>query len=62
MNQVANLKSLKFTWKKQQIYWESPQAFNLNISAIVHFVVDDGAKLVFLLVIVEADDSTAPTL
>ena len=31
MNQVANLKSLGFTWKKLQIYWESPQVFYVKI-------------------------------
>ena len=61
MNQVTNLKSLGFTWKKQQIYWESPQVFDPHISATVHFVVEDAAKLAFVST-VEADDSSAPTL
>ena len=45
MYQVPNLKT---TAKKQQIYWESSQVFDLNVSATVCFVVDGVAKLVFL--------------
>ena len=45
MYQVPNLKT---TGKKQQIYWESSQVFDLNVSATVCFVVDGVAKLVFL--------------
>ena len=52
MNQVTNL----------QICWDSPQVFDPHISAIVRFVVDGVAKGVFLSVVVEADDSSAPTL
>ena len=62
MNQVTNLKSRIFIWKKYKIYWESPQVFDLHISAIVRFVVDGFAKLVFVSVALEADDSPAPTL
>ena len=62
MNRVTILKSLGFTWKKQQIYWESPQVFDADISAFVRFVVDDVAKLVFVSVVIEAEDSPAPAL
>ena len=62
MKQVTNLKSLGFTWKKQQIYWESPQVYDANISAMVLFVVDGVAKLTFVSVFVEAEDSPASAL
>ena len=62
MNQVANLKSLNFKWKKHQIYWESPQIFDPHISAIARFVIDGVAKLVFVSVVAKADDSPAQTL
>ena len=62
MSQETNLKSLGFTWKKQQIYWKSPQIFDPHISTIFHFVVDDVWKIVFVSVIVGEDDSPAPTL
>ena len=52
MNQVRNLKSLGFTWKKKQTYLESPRAFDSHVSTIVHFVVDGVAKLVSVSVIV----------
>ena len=39
MNQATNLKSLGFTWKKKQIYWESPQVFDPHVSTIVRFGV-----------------------
>ena len=61
MNQATNLKSLGFTWEKYQICWESLQVFDLSISAIFCFVVDGVATLVFLSVVVEAGDSSAPT-
>ena len=62
MNQVTNLKTLGFTWKIKQIYWKSQQVFYPHISAIFRFVVDGAAKLVFVSVVVEADDSPAPNL
>ena len=62
MKQVTYLKSLSFIWKKQKIYWESPQVFDPHISAIVRFVVDGFAKLIFASVVVEVVDSHAPTL
>ena len=62
MSQVTNLKSLRFTWKKKQIYWESPQVFYPHISAIFHFVVGGVVKVIFVSVVVEADDSPASTL
>ena len=61
MNQVANLKSLDFTWKKKEIYWEFPQIFNPLIYQTIRFVVDGVAKLVFVSVVAETDDSTALT-
>ena len=42
--------------------WESPQVFDLLISSIAPFVVDSVAKLVFGSVVVDADNSPAPTL
>ena len=41
MNQVINLKSLGFTWRKNSKLTggESPQIFDPHIAAIVHFVV-----------------------
>ena len=62
MEQVTNLKSFGFTWKKQQIYWESPQVFDAHISTIVRFAVNGVAELIFVSVVVEAEDSSAPTL
>ena len=59
MNQLTNLKSQGFTWKK--IYWEYPRVSTPYIYAIL-VVVDNVAKLVFVSVVVEADDSPAPTL
>ena len=61
MNQVTNLKSLGFTWEKWQIYRESPQVFDPHISAIVRFVSDCVAKLLYVPVLVE-DYLPAPTL
>ena len=46
MNQVTNLKSLGFTWKKEQIFFEFLQVFYPHIS-IVLFVVEIVAKVVF---------------
>ena len=43
-------------------YGESPQVFDPHISAIVCFVVDGVTKLIFVSVVVEVDDSPAPTL
>ena len=62
MKQVTYLKSLSFIWKKQKIYWESPQVFDPHISGIVGFVVDGFAKLIFASVVVEVVDSHAPNL
>ena len=62
MNQGTNLKSLGFTWRKYYIYRESPKAFDPHISAIFRFVVDGVGKLLFVTAVVEADDSSAPTL
>ena len=42
--------------------WESPQVFDPLISSIAPFVVDSVAKLVFGSVVVDADNSPAPTL
>ena len=47
MNQVTNLKSLGFTWKKEQIFFEFLQVFYPHISAIVLFVVEIVTKVVF---------------
>ena len=44
MNQVTNLKSSGFTWKKYQIYLESPQVFNPHIAVIFCFAVDGVAN------------------
>ena len=62
MKQVTNLKPLGFTWEKYQIYWESPEVFDPHVSAIARFVVHNVANLVFVSVVLEADDSLAPTL
>ena len=48
--------------EKQQIYWESLQAFNPHISAIVCFMVDGVAKLIFVSVAEEPEDSPALSL
>ena len=48
--------------EKQQIYWESLQAFNPHISAIVCFMVDGVAKLIFVSAVAKAEDSPAPSL
>ena len=62
MKRVTNLKSLGFTWKKWQVYWEFPQVFDPHVSAIIRFVVDGAAKLVLVSVAVETNDSPEPTL
>ena len=62
MSQVTNLKSVGFTWKKIVNLLGSPQVFHPHISAIFDLVVDGVAELVFVSVVVEADDSPAPTL
>ena len=63
MNQVTNLKSLGFTWQKiPNLLGGVSTSFDPHISAIVRFVVDGFADLVFVSVVVEADDSPAPTL
>ena len=61
MNQVTNLKSMDFTWKNKEIQWEFPQIFNPLIYATVRFVVDGVAKLVFVSIVAETDDSITPT-
>ena len=61
MNQVTNLKS-EFYMEVHTNYWESPQVFDPYISAIVRFVVDGIAELVYVSGVVEADDLPAPTL
>ena len=77
MNQVKNLKSLGFTWKRIanllevfpdvglcEIYFQGffDIAFDSHISSIIRFVVDHVAKLVLFVPVAEADDSLAPTL
>ena len=51
-----------FTWKKWQTYWESSENFDPHIYAIARFVADGVAILVFVSVVVEADDSPASIL
>ena len=55
-------KNTRFYMKKEQIYWESSEDFATLIFAIIYFVVDGVAKLVFVSVVVKADNSPAPTL
>ena len=77
MNQVTNLKSLRFTRERiANLLGVFPEvvlcdidfsgffdvAFDPHISSIVRFVVDRVAKLVLFLSVAEADDSPAPTL
>ena len=77
MNQVANLKSLRFTRDRlAQLLEVFPEvvlcdidfrgffdvAFDPHISSIVRFVVDRVAKLVLSVSAAEAEDSPAPTL
>ena len=62
MNQVTNLNHWVLYEKKLQIWWGSPQVFDPHISTTVRFVVDGVAKLVFVSVVAEADDSLTPTL
>ena len=60
MNQVTNLKSLSFTRKKIANLLST--FFYPYISAIVCFVVDGVAKIVFVSAVLKADHSPAPTL
>ena len=77
LEEVTNLKSLDFTWKRiKNLVGVFPEvvlcdidfpgffevAFHPNISSIVHFVVDCVTKLVLFVSVAEADDSPAPTL
>ena len=77
MNQVTNLKSLGFTWKRiASLLGVFPEvvlcdidfhgffdvAFDPHISSIVRFMVDRAAKLVLFVSVAEADDLQAPTL
>ena len=77
MNQVTNLKSLGFTWKRiASLLGVFPEvvlcdidfrgffdvAFDPHISSIVRFMVDRVAKLVLFVSVAEADDLQAPTL
>ena len=76
MNQVTNLKSLRFTRERiANLLGVFPEvvlcdidfrgffdvAFDPHISSIVRFVVDCVAKLVLFVSVAEADDSPAPT-
>ena len=76
MNQVTNLKSLRFTRERiANLLGVFPEvvlcdidfsgffdvAFDPHISSIVRFVVDRVAKLVLFVSVAEADDSPAPT-
>ena len=47
---------------ERKIYWESSHIFNPHITAIVRFVVEGVAKLVFVSVVIKAGDSPASTL
>ena len=77
MNQVTNLKSLDFTWKRiASLLGVFPEvvlcdidfrgffdvAFYIHISSIVRFTVDRVAKPVLFVSVAEADDSPAPAL
>ena len=77
MNQVKNLKSLGFTWKRiASLLGDFPYvvlydtdfhgffdaAFDPHIYSIVRFMVDHVAKLVLFISLAEVDDSPAPTL
>ena len=76
-NQVTNLKSLGFTWKRiANLLGFFPEvvlcdidfrsffdvAFDPIIFSIVRFVVDRDAKLVIFVSVAETGDSPAPTL
>ena len=76
-NQVANLKSLGFTWERIAnllgVFLEVvlcdidfsgffDDAFDSHISSIVNFLVDRVEKLVLFVSVAKADDSPAPTL
>ena len=75
LNQVTNLKSLGFTWKRiANLLWVFPEvclcdidfcgffdvAFDLHISSITYFVVDGVAKLVFVTVSVVLEADYLP--
>ena len=77
MNQVTNLKSLRFALVRiANLLGVFPKvvlcdidfsgfidvAFDPHISSIVRFAVDRVAKLVLFVSVAEADDSPAPTL
>ena len=77
MNQVTNLKSLCFTQERiANLLGVFPEvvlcdidfsgffdvAFDPHISSIVRFVVDRVVKLILLVSVAEADDSSAPTI
>ena len=77
MDQVTNLKSLGFTWKRiANLLGVFPEvvlcviefhgffdvAFDPSISSIVCFMVDHIEKLVLFVSFSKADDSPAPTL
>ena len=77
MNQVTNLKSMGFAWKRiANLLWVFPEvflcdidscgffdvAFDLHVSSITYFVVDRVAKQVLFVSVAEADDSPAPIL
>ena len=77
MNQVTNLKSLGFKWKRiASLLGVFPEvglcdidfrgffdvAFNPHVSSIFRFMVDRVAKQVLFVSLAEADDSPAPTL
>ena len=77
MNQVTNLKSMRFTRERMtNLLRVFPEvvlcdidfsgffnvAFDPHISSIVRFVVDCVAKLLLFVSVAEADDSPAPTL
>ena len=77
MNQVKNLKSLGFTWKRIasllgvfpyvvlydiDFHGFFDAAFDPHIYSIVRFMVDHVAKLVLFISLAEVDDSPAPTL
>ena len=76
MNQVTNLKSLRFTRERiANLLGVFPEvvlcdvdfsgffdvAFDPRISSIVCFVVDPAAKLVLFISVAEVDDSPVPT-
>ena len=56
------MKSLGFTWKNSKFTGILHKAFDPHISPTVPFVIHGVAKLIFVSVVVEADDLLAPTL